>query len=304
MSKLLETLKSRPSQNKEFALTRLENFDVHLFARLYNDILKDPREDFYVEFDVKPFSEEKYFATTPTERKKLIEEKVPYYHAAGVMPILNMSDGQKYLAMPYRDAGAPTLPDTFTPTSGLPDLIDGKQEEISKTMKREGEEELVFVDQDMKEIKIKPKYPSQKILKDIYNMNITSRNFETDEVIEEFNSYTLGYAGPWDTVGTVMGLALYDLEFSMENLNNNFSVINGEASGFSRDLGLFNLDSIYKGKLEGVVSHSEIKEDLLSYNYISEKIKPERLTAPAHVVVEKIIRSGKDVLLKQLEQFA
>ena len=305
MGKITDVLKNNSAQNKSFALSRLDNYDAKSFTELHQEILKDPVKDWEIGFSVLPFSDEKRYGQTREDRKVFTENNIPYYHAAGGEPLLEMKNGVIYLAMPYRDGGAPTLKHHFTPASGLPDLYRGRQEKIARTMKREVEEELVFVDHDTNQIKLQPRYPTKKDLKSVYNMNIKSFDAANNEkLIEDVNVYSMGYAGPYDTVGTVMGLALYDLEFNIEDLQKNkFGIVNGEDTDWDREMGLFKLDSIYKGRLEGFVSKASISDDKITLKPFREKIENVKLTAAAEVVVEKIFRTGKDRFMKQLDGF-
>lgn len=241
MRTLLEVTEGRRSKerNTSFALRRIQGYSE----------MASSGEILY-KFDTVDFSTEKPLATTPAERKAMISANQGYWFAAGGLPIIFWKDGVADVAVNYRDSGAPSYPDHYNLAGGLSEMTaDGRIEEMSRTMKREMDEEVIFLDRELAEV--------TPIYKDVYDPSVSveenylGRNGRPNPLV---NAWSVNKP-PGDPVPTVSCLRLYFPDMARDDAY----VVNGEISAdtrVSKKMVLMSLDDLFAGGRVGSTSYT------------------------------------------------
>jgi hypothetical protein len=200
----------------------------------------------------------KKFATTNKERKELIQKGINYWYAAGALPVIYWKDGLVDIVANYRDFQAPSWPDAFNVSAGLPRLTrDGKQEKIKEVMEREPSEEVVFADPNV--VEVKPRF--KDFASGAYKIHVMYDGQEIDTA----DAWEVDWGTSYDPVTCIVGLRVYYPDAKRGEL----SVFNGEIipdKKSSRDLYLFDLSEVRFGyKINGRGYSIKVDEDRISY---------------------------------------
>lgn len=168
---------------------------------------------------------------SPTEQSGGVYQYEGIYGwiAGGGIPVLNTKDGS-YVALVYRDEGAPTYPNTFTITSGLSESWKEMTNLRTLSVRETIEELLITVEDDRW---VKPKVSEDVLTSDyidqiladrvtawqqVDNVDVPSQKYEDASVSSQplgSDSLTLSYG---DERKTISGHFVIDSEYNMIDL--------------------------------------------------------------------------------------
>lgn len=282
MNSLEYVLRSRVAgeHQSKFAMTRVDNI-----------IESSKSGQKTIEAYTSRFSANQNFATEGSERKYMIENGIKYSHAAGAIPLICWKNGEVDILTVYRDKDAPSWPDTQNGASGISHLVNGYKEKMADTMRREPDEEIVFVDSNRSELK--PAY------KEIFDLRILVKEIFEGKEIDSCGCWVVDPCSSIEDPALVLNsLRVYYPDFSKKEAY----VVNGEVIGekiSKRDLYMWNLNEVFLWKkMKPTVYSIDIENDSISQRTESveaEKIKFVRQPSDA---IGKIRGVGKKEFLK------
>ena len=250
--------------------------------------------------------------TTSDERKKAnFELRRHHWGAGGGFPVLVFNDGSRWVAALYRDAGAPSWPDTYTTPSGLSHYLQGQPERAEITSAREFEEELVFLDKRNlftgsldADGKVKLNWNERDLPRTVVDDKKTLiQVYENGSLVEESRPFAVGWGTEKDYVTTVVHAYVIHPELKIPRQE--MFLLNGEIverkqtlEFLSRQVALMNLDDMRNADrsraLVGLVHYkTAFENDSLQVEESERPFEDVKMTEPLAAAIRKVRVMGE-----------